>query len=267
VNETPYRIAYDTGRWPDDIPEKIMPKKEPKPVAAPANDVSAGPILSNQRGEEDELAALVDQITAAEATAKELAAVKPADQDDDWGAKTGGVRNRLLELRGQVDARRTELKAPYLEKEREIDAAWMPPVKRAKDAADKLRALLEARATRLRNEQIAAERRAREEEAKRAEEARKAAEAGREPPAEPEPPPPPPEPVKVVPRASYGRAAGVKPVKVVTIVDVAACAGYFKEAEQLRDWLKRKAEQLVNLDGFDAASIPGITIHEEVNVR
>lgn len=178
VTEAGYR-AYAAGeQWPD------MDKTVAKQIAAPS--------VGHNQPPTDPLELLREQITAAKAGADDYAKIA----GDEQMMKAQGLRSRLLELSGEADKRRDELKRPHFEAGKAIDAAWQPLVKDAKAAADAIRSAMNAYET----EKLRAER----EERRKHEEATAAAARANQPP--PEPPPVPMHPCRSSPPTAAPRA-------------------------------------------------------------
>ena len=181
VSEEWFRIVENGGTWPDLDPT----------LAGMGDNVRAGM---------DE----VDQIDELEKQVKAYREI----EDDETAARAQSLRARFLELKGAVDKKREELKAPHLKAAREVDEIWMTPVKKATGCASALKALIEGWETRKRKA-------AREAEAARLAEERKAFEADFGAP-KPQPAPAPSPAPKEQIRAGYGRAASVREKRVVT---------------------------------------------------
>jgi len=141
--------------------------------------------------------------------AVEAADVYAKIEDDGEAARGAGLRNLLLKLRKDADDARKIEKAPHEKAAKAVDAAWMPLVKIAQEAADAIRNSIGRWEDDKRNAaRMAAERAA--AEATRAEAENR-----------PAPPPSPsnlPEPVAQV-RPTYGKAASVSTYQHVVKVD------------------------------------------------
>jgi hypothetical protein len=101
VPEADYRLAFDTGRWPDDAPERRGLGDNLPTDALEALKV--------------ELASEVE--IAAEFLAKPIATQEQADMAGPWC-------DRILEIAKQADAAHDEEKRPILEAGRDIDDRW-----------------------------------------------------------------------------------------------------------------------------------------------
>jgi hypothetical protein len=177
----------------------------------------------------DEVQAARDQVEAATASAdkyKEIA-------DDETAAKAQSLRARILEIARDVDTRREAEKAPHFEAAKVVDAKWMPLVKTAKAAADVIRKALSSWET---------------AKAKAAREA-----APTEPPSKPAPI-----------RGGYGRAAGVKVIRVARMIDQDAVYRTFRDNAELIDLLKKLIQRAVT--NAPDVQIPGVVVEEERRV-
>lgn len=222
-----YRDKMDGKPWPDE--DKFV------------NDSFAPPAGHNQPGEID---SMKDQIEAALKGVDEYAEIK----DDQSASRAQSLRSRLLELRGEADKKREAIVRPHLDAQTAANAVWMPLVKSAKAAADKIATALGAHETRKENARKAAE-------AKRI----AAIEAGK-----PAPPPPEPVPVPAAPaptmtvRGAYGRAASVKTIKKAKVVDQDAAYGYLKSQTELVDLIAALAQKAVTA----GLTVPGVEVEE-----
>lgn len=234
VTEAAYRAWEETGIWPDD--HAVAPQ-------APGTNEP-----------EDEAEMLRDQIESARAGASDYAKVK----SDEQAARAQSLRSRLLELSRTADKRREDLKKPFLDGGKAVDAKWQPLVRAAKETADDIAKAMSAWETAKARAAAEAQRQADEERRRREDEARKAAEAGKPAPApaldlEPAPTPPPATQVK----GAYGRAAAVRVAKVITgISDFDALVKHYRPAVEV--FLTERAQKDVNA-GF---TIPGVTVEE-----
>lgn len=214
----------------------------------------------------DEAEILKGQIEAASAGVSEYAEIK----DDETASKAQSLRSRLLELSGEAEKKHKVEKAPSLEEGRRIDKRWFNLRDVAKTAADSIRAALSAHETRKDNERKAIERAAEDARIKAEREATKArAEAhlsGKPAPVQDAPLPvsapivPPP---TLAVRGSYGRAASVKTVKVVTITDQDAAYVFLKTHKELIELMGKLAQRAVDA-GY---AVPGTSVEERKDVR
>lgn len=210
--------------------------------------------LGHNQGPTDEVEILRGQIDAAKAGVAEYAEIK----DDETAAKAQSLRSRLLELSGNADRSREAEKKPFLEGGKAVDAKWQPLIRDAKTAADTLRSTISAHETR----KAKAEAAARETAEAAARAAAKAATA------KGEPPPPIPRPVpqaapQTAIKGAYGRAAAVKVVKIVSVVDQDAVYGFMKDHKELKELIAKLAQRAVDA-GY---AVPGTTITEERAIR
>jgi len=243
VTEEAYRSRVETGIWFD----------EDAAVTASLSPPPAG----HNDPPQDEADVLSGQIESAAANAQDYVDIK----DDETAAKAQSARARLNELSGQADKRREALKKPHLEAGKAVDARWQPIVKRAKEAADALRAALGAYETR--------KARAAEQARLAAEETRKKALAEQlaaHPEAPPPPLPPPPEaapvPITAI-KGAYGRAATIKEVKRATVTDQDAVYNFLRGHRELVDLIARLAQRAVDA----GHTVPGVTVTTEKDVR
>jgi hypothetical protein len=246
ITEEQYHSRVQTGTWHDEdsnVSQSLAP-----------------PSAGHNQPPQDEAEILASQIDAASANAAEYETIS----DDATASKAQSARARLNELSGQADKRREALKKPHLEAGKAVDATWQPLVKRAKAAADAIASALGAHETRKAREAAEIARKAEEARRMAEQEALKAAEAGKPAPAPVAAPPTPPvaaEPTTAI-RGAYGRAASVKTVKVATVTDYAAAAGYLINQAGVKDAIDKAAQKAVDA-GFD---VPGVTVEEHKKV-
>ena len=226
VSEEWYQTVTDGGTWPD------------------LDEFLAG-MGDNALAGMDE----VDQIDELEKQVKAYREI----EDDETAARAQSLRARFLELKGAVDKKREELKAPHLKAAREVDEIWMAPVKRATGCANALKALIEGWETRKRKA-------AREAEAARlAEEKSFEATFGQVMPVVP-----PPQPKEQI-RAGYGRAASVREKRVVTgISDLTMALQRYGYADEVAEVMIKLAQQAVDRGQTE---IPGFTIEVKALIR
>lgn len=241
--------------WPisEEVYRDVAEKGKPWPGSDPVVTEQVASVGHNS-GAIDEAEAFADQVDAAEKGKDAYAKIK----DDEQLAAAQSLRSRLLELAGEGEKKHKREKEPHLEAGRAVDKAWLPNVKRARAAADFIRSAMGAFETeKLRKQrQIEADRLAAEIAA------RKEAEKKETPaPAETAP-----EPVAAAPtpiRGSYGRAASVSVVKVVTaITDQAALYTFLKDHPDLRNCMFDLAKRAV-AKGHD---VPGVEVQEMAKV-
>jgi hypothetical protein len=238
-----YEKASMTGEWAD----------QDEVVTA---QVNAG--VGHNSGEVDEAEALADQIAAAEKGTSSYAKIT----DDETLAKAQSLRARLLELKGEGEKKHKKEKEPHLEAGRTVDKKWLTLVKRAEAAAKAVRDAMETWET----EKL----RRRREEERRAEDLRLAAEkAAREAeaanlPAPTVAPVQTTEPAAALPiRGSYGRAASVGVINVVTkITDQDKLYGFLKDHPDLKTCMFDLAKRAV----AKGHTVPGVQVDEVAKV-
>lgn len=217
----------DAGRWPDVDPG----------LAGMGDNIRTG------MDEVEQIDELHDQVKSY----REI-------DDDETAARAVSLRARLLELRAIVDRKREDLKAPHLRAARDVDEAWMPPVKKATGAANVLKALVETWESKKRRA------------AREAEEARRAAEAkafeatfGELKPVAEVPQP------KTQIRSGYGRAASVTERReVVGISDLTMALQHYAYSDEVAETLIKLAQQAVDRG---AAELPGFLIEVKARLR
>jgi len=228
IREDWYHIVRDGGAWPD-------------------LDEGLAQMGDNIRHGQDEVAQ-IDELHDQVRTYREI-------DDDETAARAQSLRARLLELRAIVDKKREELKAPHLRAARDVDEAWMPPVKKALGAANILKALIETWESKKRRL------------AREAEEARRAAEAKafeatfgtveKSVPSVPEP--------KSQIRSGYGRAASVTERReVVGITDLDLALQAYRWSDEVAEALIKLAQQAVDRG---ATELPGFLIEVKARLR
>jgi hypothetical protein len=229
VTEEDFYFHNDNGRWPDG--DAAVEQAKLGTTIDPAIDP---------------VGALKEEIASAKAG---LATYTKIESDEAAGAAQT-LRNLLNGLSTKADNKRKELKEPYLTKEREIDAEWMPIVKDAKASADSLRAAM-----------------ADWENVKRAN--MRAAQQAAEAAAETSPGGTVPEPKSNTPppaaqiRGAVGKAAAVTTVKVAEIENWMAVAKHFIGNVDVQALLQKLANAAVNA-GID---VPGTKVTEKADVR
>jgi hypothetical protein len=227
-------------------------------------------MLGHNIGDDDEAAALADQIEAA----KQGAEIYRDITSEEEAGKAQSLRARMNELAGQADKIREKQKKPHWDAAQAVDKQWMPLVKEAKAVADQLRKYIESfKTAQLREQRRLEEERRREEAARLAEEARireeirAAEEAGLTPvvPPAPEPLPPPPPPItETTVKGTYGRGAAVRVVKKVTaITDQDALYQSLREHSDLKACLLQLAQLAVQA----GQTVPGVEVEEVADIR
>jgi len=239
ITEAVYRDVAENGKpWPGSDPV--------------VEEQVAG--VGHNSGEIDEAEAFADQVDAAEKGKDAYAKIS----DDEQLAAAQSLRARLLELKSEGEKKHKKEKEPHLEAGRAVDKRWLPNVKRARAAADEIRAKMGAYET----EKL---RKQREIEA-----ARLAAELAARKEAEKEnastPVEPVPDPVAAAPtpiRGSYGRAASVSVINVVTaITDQDALYRFLRDHPDLKECMFDLAKRAV----AKGHTVPGVTVEEQAKV-
>lgn len=279
ITEELYFDVVDKGApWPD------MPHEPPAQPTAGFSLIAAdleeqaekvaehkASIGHNNPPADDPLAAMREQIESAVGAAKDI---KVTSKDAADAAQA--FRARLNELANNADKVRKGEKAPHEAKAKEVDAKYMPLVKMAKEAADRIRDQLNAFATELLRQQREAERKAEADRAEielqarrraQAEADRKAAmEKGDEPPPLPPAAPAPSQPVQTAVttiKGASGKAAGVATVKYAVITDWDATVAHYAGDRAVRDLVQKLADR----DAKAGLQVPGAAIEERADVR
>jgi hypothetical protein len=242
IAEATYHAISGGAPWPD-----------ADPVVA---DQIAG--AGHNSGVVDEAEMLRDQIEAAKTGAAAYAKIT----DDETSAKAQSLRSRLLELKGEAEKKHKKEKEPHLEAGRAVDKKWLPLAKDADATAVAIRTAMGAWETEKLQRQRKAERDA--ETARLAAQiaAEKAAQEGK--PVEPVAPIV--QPVAAIPtpiKGSYGRAASVGVVNVVTgITDQPALYEFLKGHPELIDFMLALARRAV----AKGLTVPGVATEEQAKV-
>lgn len=239
ITEETYRAVAEAGEpWPGSDPV--------------VQEQVAG--TGHNSGAVDEAEAFADQVEAAEKGKDAYAKIV----DDEQLAAAQSLRSRLLELKSEGEKKHKKEKEPHLEAGRAVDKRWLPVVKRAQAAADAIRASMGAYET----EKLRKQRQAEAERLAAEIAARKEAEKNSAP-ADPEPAP---EPVAAAPtpiRGSYGRAASVSVVNVVTaITDQDALYQFLRNHPDLQNCMFDLAKRAV----AKGHTVPGVTVEEQAKV-
>lgn len=239
--------------WPihEDVYRAVAENGQPWPGSDPVVEEQVG--VGHNSGSIDEAEAFADQIDAAEKGKDAYAKIT----DDEQLAAAQSLRSRLLELKSDGEKKHKREKEPWLEGGRAVDKKWLPNVKRAQAAADFIRAAMGAYET----EKL---RKQREVDAARLAEVevRKEAEKNSRPAAAE--PVPDPAPVTTAPiRGSYGRAASVSVINVVTaITDQDALYAFLKDHPDLKNCMFDLAKRAV----AKGHTVPGVTVEEQAKV-
>jgi len=265
VTTPAYHAAMASGFWADGKPARKMSDEEKLGI-----DVKPG---DNQAPVEE---ALADQIAAL----VEKADATPEPQTQEQANAATGILDKLRTLLKRAEAERVAEKEPHLEAGRAVDAKWAliaDPGKRAGVALDSRRKayLLKEQA---RLDAIAAEETRKREEAARAEQERirlereaefrqHAEEAGlpqedvdrhiAETPV-PEVKVEPVEAQRATAGTEFGRASGLKKVKVAVIVDKAALLAALADDADMLEYLQSRADKALKAK----ITLPGVKIEE-----
>lgn len=241
--------------WPisEDAYRAVAEKGETWPGSDPVVQEQVAEAGHNS-GEIDEAEAFADQVDAAEKGKDAYAKIT----DDEQLAAAQSLRSRLLELKSEGEKKHKREKEPHLEAGRAVDKKWLPNVKRAQAAADAIRAAMGAYETEKLRKQ------------REAETARLAAEIAARKEAEKANAPAPvetaPEPVAAAPtpiRGSYGRAASVSVINVVTgINDQDALYRFLRDHPDLKNCMFDLAKRAV----AKGHTVPGVTVEEQAKV-
>jgi hypothetical protein len=241
--------------WPisEDVYRDVAENGKPWPGSDPVvQEQIAG--AGHNSGAVNDAEAFADQVDAAEKGKDAYAKIT----DDEQLASAQSLRSRLLELAGEGEKKHKREKEPHLEAGRAVDKAWLPNVKRARAAADFVRASMSAYETEKLRKQ------------REAETARLAAEIAARKEAEKNNAPPPvetaPDPVASAPtpiRGSYGRAASVSVVNVVTaITDQDALYRFLRDHPDLKNCMFDLAKRAV----AKGHEVPGVAVEERAKV-
>lgn len=239
ITEEVYRAVAESGEaWPGSDPVVL--------------EQVAG--AGHNSGAVDEAEAFADQVEAAEKGKDAYAKIT----DDEHLAAAQSLRSRLLELKSEGEKKHKREKEPHLEAGRAVDKRWLPVVKRAQAAADAIRAAMGAYETEKLRKQ------------REAETARLAAEIAARKEAEKANAPAPvetaPETVAAAPtpiRGSYGRAASVSVISVVTgISDQDALYRFLRDHPDLKNCMFDLAKRAV----AKGHTVPGVTVEEQAKV-
>lgn len=244
--------------WPvsEDVWREVAELGKPWPGSDPIVEEQVASIGHNSEAVDD-AEAFADQVDAAEKGKDAYAKIA----DDDHLASAQSLRSRLLELAGEGEKKHKREKEPHLEAGRTVDKKWLPTVKRARAAADEIRSVM----GRYETEKL---RKQRDAETARlaAEIAARKAEQAKNPEQPATPVDPAPEPVAAAPtpiRGSYGRAASVSVVNVVTgIADQDALYRFLRDHPDLKNCMFDLARRAV----AKGHAVPGVTVEEQAKV-
>lgn len=244
ISEDTYRAVAERGEnWPDQdatVAEQIAPGHNNPP--------------------EDPAELLKEQIENAEKGVDAYATI----ESDEALKQAQSLRARLLELRGEADKTREAEKRPHLEASKAVDAKWMPLVKAAKAAADRVSGYITDALNAIARREAEERRLAEAERLRQEQEARERDATLNAPDAPPAAAPEPaPSAVPTQIKGAYGRAASVKIVQVVTeVTDYDALYQHFKGDDDVKALLKTKAQRAVTA-GYQ---VPGVTVEDQRRV-
>ncbi len=254
VEETTYRFAVESGRWPD----------EPEPTATPmGHNLPEDPFESLKLRIDDKL----------EQAEIFLAKAPKAPSENDANLARN-VQAQLLALNKEADALFETEKRPLVDAGRTVDKKFSFR-KAVADVAVRLRSVFEAFMKAEEARQRAEAQKKFEEDRKRAEEARKAAEderkrLEREDPimahvSEPEPLPElplAPETVKITVGGGFGRKTGLKTDWVPVIEDYRAALAHFAEYAEVRAAVEALVKKETRTHKAQT-KIPGVKVIED----
>lgn len=258
VSRDDYKVAWETGTWPDGTPT-VAPD-----AATPAkSNLPTDPFERLQ-------AEIADKIASAEEWMKAHPEAKTKTESD-YATNLQREINALLK---QADAMHKAEKAPILAAEAAVEEKFRFRVT-MKSVAARLKSIFEKFMTAEEDRQKAAAKAKYEAERRAAEIARAEAEKARaklmqDDPIqalttpEPELPELPlaPEPVKIQSGGGIGRAAGLKSVWLGEITDLRAVFEHFAETDQVRECLQKLVDATVRTHK-SATKIPGVKVTEQ----
>lgn len=251
ITEEVYELVFEQGRYPDDLPPEALAR----PKAPPARTSDGQPRPNAPAEPTDKATELSEAIDTNVRLAGEVQVT-----DDVSMARAQGFRARLLELGKEADTARTEEKGPHLKACKVIDGRWMPVVRKAEEAAGRVRTRIGAFLTERDRQQAEALRVQREAEAK-------ALAAGTPPALHIVTPdtetPPVASPARV--KGSYGRAAAIVNKRIGKVEDYGKFAAYLLappfDSAALREFLDAQAGILAKMG---AEGVAGIVSFETV---
>jgi len=253
VSREDYKVAYETGTWPDNLP-------------------TSEPVKTNRSS--DPFEALTADIDDKIASAKAWLTAHPVAKTQAEADYARNLQAEILSLNKQADAMHKAEKAPILAQAEAVETKFSFR-KIAKGFADSLKGVYEKFAVAEEARQRAeADKKWREEQAKIAAERKKiederAKQMADDPiatltspdPEMPELPLAPP-PVKVQVGGGIGRAAGLKSVWTGEIEDIDAVFQHFKETDQVLEVLQKLVDATVRTNK-GATKIPGVKVVEQ----
>jgi len=251
ITEAEYRKVAERGEnWTDSDP--IVSEMTANAVRTSINTLPGGMTMTSDPLQFTPVGQFREQIDKAVAAADAYERI----ENDGESARGAGLRNLLLKLRKDADDARKIEKAPHEKAAKAVDAAWMPLVKIAQEAADAIRNSI----GRWEDDKRAAAKRAAD---RAAEEAARAEEAGR-----PAPPSPasnlPPSTAQV--RPTYGKAAAVSVYLHVTKIDAEKVIAALRDRPEwygLLSYLENVTQTLAK----NGVILDGVTVEERSKVR
>jgi len=262
VTKEVYDAAVETGFWPDGKPARKMSDEEKMGIDTGSGD-NAAPVEETLA---DQIASLADVINKT---------AEPSTQEE--ANALSGRLDKMRTLLRLAEAERVKLKEPHLQAGREIDATWAAvkqPGEQAGIAGEARRKAFlrkeqarldeEARQERLRKQaEIDAENeRIRLENEARFAEAQQAGAADVELVPEVQAPATVVEPPRATAGSAFGRASGLKKVKVVDAIDYPALTKHFLDVndEDFRNYLMDRAKKATRAK----VTLPGVTTKDEL---
>lgn len=262
VTKEEYDAAVETGFWPDGKPARKMDETERMGI-----DISAG---DNAAPVEETIA---DQITSLAAKIDKT----PEPTTQDQANALSGLLDKMRVLLRLAEAERVKLKEPHLQAGREVDATWSAiktPGEQAGIAGEARRKAFlrkeqarldeEARQERIKQQAvIAAENeRIRLENEARFAEAQQAGAADVELVPEVTAPAPIVEPPRATAGSAFGRASGLKKVKVVDAIDYPVLTKHLLDVgdENFREYLMTRAKAATRAK----VTLPGVLTKDEL---
>jgi hypothetical protein len=272
ITEEVYNDVLEGKPWPNLDPDVERWVEEDEARARAAKMSNEPPPDENPEAKFKRLAKEIeDQIKDAVKKAEEYENIG----GDDQSTSALTARNWLNKLAGKADDFREEEIGDHYKIYSAANARWNPLVKKAKEAAERIRRAMSAWETK--KARLEADRQAAIAKQQREQLEREQAEADRQiaegtPPSQMEAPAPPtfiePEPPAAPPprsqiRGAFGRAAAVVMVKKGKIVDQDKVYQHFKEWPEVEKVLRGLVDREVKAGN----AVPGVEITEERDVR
>lgn len=261
VTREEYNKALDTGLWNDGKPSRKMDEAERLGI-----DVTPG---ENAAPIEESLADQINNLAD-----KARAMPEPTNQDE--ANKATEVVDKLRGLWKLAEAERIRQKTPHDQAAAAVQSLWLPiqePAKKEGAALDERRkaylrkeqARLDKEAADERKRQQAAvdaeNERIRAENQKRLDEAeQQGGDAPEVPEFIPEVAAPVIEAQRAVASSSFGRASGLRKVKVAVITDKAMLLAHLSDDADLGEYLQKRADAALR----GKITLPGVTVQEQL---